>query len=356
MNVVQFEIPSQGRRVGVVDSDRVVDVTSGDTEMRFVVDVFTAAQRTGRSLTEFLGEATAKDSLRSFSLDELLATCPGGSQPFLHPPLDHADPHRVLVSGTGLTHTGGMKSRDQMHKEDLDDDVSEIAAPVEEPQTDSARMFAMGLAGGKPAVGQRGAGPEWFYKGNGSVLRGPNDSLLIPDFTQDGGEEPEMAGLYIVGEDGQPYRLGFTLGNEWSDHAVERVNYLYLAPSKLRTCAIGPALNTDFAFDTLNLSCSVTRNGEIIYDSGPLLSGEENMCHSLANCEDHHFKYAQHRRPGDVHIHFFGTSKLSHGTRDWQYQPGDEIHIEAPSFSWPLVNVVAAGGDGSSEPVVVRNA
>jgi len=350
MNVVQFEIPSQGRRVGVVDSDRVVDVTSGDADMRFVVDVFTAAQRTGRTLAEFLSEATAKDSLRSFSLDELLATRPDGSEPFLHPPLDHIDPHRVLVSGTGLTHTGGMKSRDQMHKDADDGDVEK----VEEPQTDSARMFAMGLAGGKPDVGHRGASPEWFYKGNGSVLRGPNDSLLIPDFTEDGGEEPELAGLYIIGEDGQPYRLGFALGNEWSDHAVERVNYLYLAPSKLRTCAIGPELNTDFAFDTLDLSCSVSRDGETIYDSGPLLSGEENMCHSLANCEDHHFKYAQHCRPGDVHIHFFGTSKLSHSTRDWQYQPGDEIHIEAPSFSSPLVNVVAAGGDGSSAPIIVR--
>ena len=350
MNVVQFEIPSQGRRVGVVDSDRVVDVTSGDADMRFVVDVFTAAQRTGRTLAEFLSEATAKDSLRSFSLDELLATRPDGSEPFLHPPLDHIDPHRVLVSGTGLTHTGGMKSRDQMHKDADDGDVEK----VEEPQTDSARMFAMGLAGGKPDVGHRGASPEWFYKGNGSVLRGPNDSLLIPDFTEDGGEEPELAGLYIIGDDGQPYRLGFALGNEWSDHAVERVNYLYLAPSKLRTCAIGPELNTDFAFDTLDLSCSVSRDGETIYDSGPLLSGEENMCHSLANCEDHHFKYAQHCRPGDVHIHFFGTSKLSHSTRDWQYQPGDEIHIEAPSFSSPLVNVVAAGGDGSSAPIIVR--
>jgi hypothetical protein len=318
--------------------------------MRFVVDVFTAAQRTGRTLAEFLSEATAKDSLRSFSLDELLATRPDGSEPFLHPPLDHIDPHRVLVSGTGLTHTGGMKSRDQMHKDADDGDVEK----VEEPQTDSARMFAMGLAGGKPDVGHRGASPEWFYKGNGSVLRGPNDSLLIPDFTEDGGEEPELAGLYIIGEDGQPYRLGFALGNEWSDHAVERVNYLYLAPSKLRTCAIGPELNTDFAFDTLDLSCSVSRDGETIYDSGPLLSGEENMCHSLANCEDHHFKYAQHCRPGDVHIHFFGTSKLSHSTRDWQYQPGDEIHIEAPSFSSPLVNVVAAGGDGSSAPIIVR--
>jgi hypothetical protein len=353
MNVVQFEIPGEGRRVGVVDSGRVVDVTSGDSELRFVVDVFAVAQRAGRSFTEFLGEAAAIDSLPTLSLEGLLAAQPGGSEPFLHPPLDHGDPHRVLVTGTGLTHTGGMKSRDQMHKDESDDDG---AAPVEEPQTDSARMFAMGIAGGKPEAGQRGAGPEWFYKGNGSVLRGPNDSLLIPDFTEDGGEEPELAGLYIIGDDGQPYRLGFALGNEWSDHAVERVNYLYLAPSKLRTCAIGPELNTDFVFDSLDLNCSVMRNGETIYDSGPLLSGEENMCHSLANCEDHHFKYAQHRRPGDVHIHFFGTSKLSHTTRDWKYQTGDEIRIEAPSFSSPLVNVVAAGEDGASEPVVVRKA
>lgn len=352
MNVVQFEIPGEGRRVGVVDSGRVVDVTSGDSTLRFVVDVFAAAQKAGRSFAEYLEEAAAQDALPTFSLEVLLAARPGGSVPFLHPPLDHADPHCVLVSGTGLTHTGGMKSRDQMHKDADDSDAEKDA----EPQTDSAKMFAMGIAGGKPAVGQRGASPEWFYKGNGSVLRGPNDALLIPDFTEDGGEEPELVGLYIIGEDGQPYRLGFALGNEWSDHAVERVNYLYLAPSKLRTCAIGPELNTDFVFDTLDLRCTATRDGETIYDSGPLLSGEENMCHSLANCEDHHFKYAQHRRPGDVHVHFFGTSKLSHTTRDWKYRPGDEIRIEAPTFSSPLVNVVAAGDDRSSAPVTVRQA
>ena len=299
MNVVQFEIPSQGRRVGVVDSDRVVDVTSGDMDMRFVVDVFTAAQRTGRSLTEFLGEATAKDSLRSFSLDELLATCPGGSQPFLHPPLDHADPHRVLVSGTGLTHTGGMKSRDQMHKEAFGRRCQRrLPRRWKNFRQIRPGCSRWGLPVGSRHVGQRGAeAGVVLQRERLGACEGPNDSLLIPDFTQDGGEEPEMAGLYIVGEDGQPYRLGFTLGNEWSDHAVERVNYLYLAPSKLRTCAIGPELNTDFAFDTLDLSCSVSRNGETIYRSGPLLSGEENMCHSLANCEDHHFKYAQHRRP-----------------------------------------------------------
>ena len=196
MNVVQFEIPGEGRRVGVVNSGLVTDVRSGKPELQYVVDVFSAAQKAARPFGEFLGDLTAKDSLPTFSLEELLVARPGGSEPFLHPPLDHAEPHRVLVSGTGLTHTGGMKSRDQMHKDDSDAGAaSDIVAQDEEPQTDSAKMFAMGIAGGKPAAGQRGAGPEWFYKGNGSVLRGPNDSLLIPAFTEDGGEEPELAGL-----------------------------------------------------------------------------------------------------------------------------------------------------------------
>lgn len=78
------------------------------------------------------------------------------------------------------------------------------------------------------------------------------------------------------------------------------------------------------------------------------------MCHSLANCEDHYFKFAQHRRPSDVHVHFFGTSQLSHTTRYWKYRPGYEVRIDAPTGSSPLVSVVATGDDESSAPVTVR--
>ena len=83
---------------------------------------------------------------------------------------------------------------------------------------------------------------------------------------------------------------------------------------------------TDFDFQELKLTCRVVRNGGTIYDSGELLTGERHMSHSLVNCEDHHFKYPQHRIPGDLHLHFFGTSRLSYGTRDWEYADGDEIH------------------------------
>src|SRR5262249_10312413 len=140
------------------------------------------------------------------------------------------------------------------------------------PKSDSRKMFELGLQGGKPAAGQRGGAPEWFYKGDGRILRGPGQPLDIPPFAPDGGEEPELVGIYVIDDQGTPCRLGFTQGDEWSDHITENVNYLYLAPSKLRTCAIGPELVTDLPFEDIRGHCRVYREGQVIYDSGELLT------------------------------------------------------------------------------------
>ena len=102
----------------------------------------------------------------------------------------------------------------------------------------------MGVEGGKPAAGTVGAQPEWFYKGDGSHVVGTGNALPSPDFALDGSEEPEIAGIYIIDEHGNPHRLGFCLANEFSDHIIERGNYLWLAHSKLRHAALGPELLT----------------------------------------------------------------------------------------------------------------
>lgn len=348
MRVVQFEIPEKGRRVGVIQDEAVIDLTSVNSELTRIYEVFQAAQKKQISLNQFLSELSAEPHAERLSYESLLNGTSGGSTPCLLPPVDHPDPHYLFVTGTGLTHTGSMESRDQMH--------SEVTEQAESHQTDSAKMFAMGVEGGKPASGKRGVSPEWFYKGNGTILRGHGDPLEIPDFALDGGEEPELVGCYVIDDHGVPRRLGFVLGNEWSDHETENINYLYLAPSKLRVCAIGPELNTDFDFSDLTIRCSVQRNGETIYESGDLKTGEQFMCHSLANCEDHHFKYPQHRQTGDVHLHFLGTSKLSHGTRDWKYQTDDVITVEAPGFSAPLINSVVKNKTPNHTPLEIRPA
>ncbi|MCZ6539734.1 MAG: GguC family protein [Chloroflexi bacterium] len=373
MRVVQFVIPSValagGRRVGYVDGDDVVDVTAVDESLTSVFDVFEASQASGTPFDETLSGAGSLDSGGSgdsgrpgnnFSrLDygELLGAEVGGNSPYLIAPFDHPDDHRLLVSGTGLTHTGSAKSRDQMHSDDDAPSGGPAGGkPPEEPLTDSAKMFQMGIEGGKPEAGERGVSPEWFYKGNGTIVRGPGEGLELPAFALDGGEEPELAGCYFIDKSGMPHRVGFTLGNEWSDHETERVNYLYLAPSKLRSCAIGPELVTDFAFDELALQCTVERDGELIYESGPLYTGEEYMSHTLANCEDHHFKYPLHRVPGDGHIHFFGTSRISYGSRDWKFRAGDVITVSADGFSAALSNSVVGGDAAEGRAVRVVKA
>jgi hypothetical protein len=241
-------------------------------------------------------------------------------------PIDHEDPAHLQMTGTGLTHLGSAEGRDKMHK----------AAASGEHVTDSMRMFLEGLEGGKPATGAEGQQPEWFYKGDGSQLVGPTDALTMPSFAKDGGEEPELAGVYLIGEDGTPYRLGVALANEFSDHVTERHNYLWLAHSKLRQAALGPELLLGEPPAYIEGTSRILRNGAVLWEK-PFLSGEANMSHSLHNLEQHHFKYDLFRRAGDVHVHFFGTATLSFADAV-QTREGDVFEISAAPFTLPLAN------------------
>jgi hypothetical protein len=207
---------------------------------------------------------------------------------------------------------------------------------AQEKQTDSMRIFLEGVEQGKPAAGKVGCQPEWFYKGDGSQLVGPGEPLVMPSFAQDGGEEPELAGIYLIGEDGTPYRLGLCLANEFSDHVTERHNYLWLAHSKLRQAALGPELLVGPPPDHVEGTSRIRRHGAIVWEK-PFLSGEANMSHSLGNLEWHQFKYAQFRRPGDIHVHFFGTATLSFSD-GFSTEAGDQFEIEASPFALPLCN------------------
>lgn len=241
-------------------------------------------------------------------------------------PIHHENPSNCHLTGTGLTHLGSASTRNSMHvKKDED-------APV----TDSMKMFQMGLENGKPASGSVGAQPEWFYKGNGSQAVAAGDPLVSPSFAEDAGEEPEVAGIYIVSSDGTPFRVGFALSNEFSDHITERGNYLWLAHSKLRPASFGPEMLVgDLPREVQGMS-RILRDGAVVWEK-PFVSGEDNMSHTLANLEHHHFKYDIFRQPGEVHVHFFGTATLSFAD-GMSPQDGDVFEIEAPGFGLPLRN------------------
>lgn len=259
----------------------------------------------------------------------------------LLPPADHPDDAHCLVTGTGLTHLGSAAGRDQMHKE---------AAAGQ--ATDSMRMFLMGLNGGKPRTGLIGAQPEWFYKGDGSILVPSGTPLTRPDFAGDGGEEPEIAGIYLIGPDGTPLRLGFCLANEFSDHVTEQENYLWLGHSKLRQAALGAELLLGELPHDVRGTSRIVR-GETVIWQRPFLTGEANMSHSIANIEHHHFKYPLFRRPGDLHVHFFGTATLSFAD-EVRVVEGDVFDIEADAFTIPLRNPLACAKAISETALQVR--
>ena len=246
------------------------------------------------------------------------------AQGALDVPMRHPEPARMYLCGTGLTHTGSASARDAMH------------ASADAHETDTMKMFRMGLAGGKPAAGETGVQPEWFYKGPGTEAIAPLDPLLSPSFALDGGEEPEIAGWYLIGPDGTPCRVGFSLANEFSDHVTERINYLYLAHSKLRPAAFGPELRLGALPEHIEGRSKIWRDGKAIFDA-PFLSGEANMSHTIANLEYHHFKYAPFQRAGDLHVHMFGTATLSCAS-GITTQAGDIFEISAPQFGLALKN------------------
>ncbi len=307
-----------------IDAGRTrVALVAQDGSLRPLARFTTTYQLAERAIAE---RRTLDDMVKAEALDAPISYDDLLRDGRLLPPLTHPDPAHTLVAGTGLTHLGSAAARDAMHQK--------ISGQAE--LTDSMKMFKWGVEGGKPKGDAPGTQPEWFYKGNGGNVVACGQSIRSPDFAEDHGEEPELVGLYVIDDNGRPHRLGFAIGNEFSDHVTERRNYLLLAHSKLRQCGVGPMLNTGAPPAHLEGTSRIRRGAEVLWQK-PFLTGEANMSHTFANLEYHHFKYRQHRVPGDVHVHFFGTATVScaDGIRT---QAGDVFEIDLPALGAPLVN------------------
>ena len=166
-------IDENGRRAVVVTARGESRSVKGVRSILDLANRAIAADVSLRKLIADLGLGRPVDLARALKEKRVLA------------PIDCKDPAHLMVSGTGLTHLGSAEGRDRMHR-DLADSAS---------LTDSMRMFRLGLEGGKPARGAQGVQPEWFYKGDGSILVPPEGDLESPAFALDGGEEPEIAGV-----------------------------------------------------------------------------------------------------------------------------------------------------------------
>jgi hypothetical protein len=328
--IVQLQHPS-GRRIALVDEPYLFLIGNISSAYNLAL----AAIDTKTSIIDMIDNMTTPSKLDYNEVYE------GKSNWKLLPAFDHpSNMMSCLVSGTGLTHKNSAFNRQMMHQ------------AVDEKPTDSMQMYQWGVEGGNPPDGKIGVQPEWFYKGSGSVLKGHGDFLEAPTYALDGGEEPEIAGAYIIDRNGNPHRIGFCTGNEFSDHVMEKKNYLYLAPSKLRQCAIGPELVIGKDFAEFMGTVSVRRDNETLWESS-IHSGEKNMAHNLVNLEYHHFKYEGHRIPLQGHIHFFGADAFSFGNKII-LQQDDEMIVEWNDMGRPLKNYLKVD-DGKEKLIPVKS-
>jgi hypothetical protein len=316
MRLIQLINAHHERRICQVEGDRLRVIGQHTSVYGLAQAALAAAITLAETIVNFL-------STEEIAYDEIYK---GRSAWRILPPIDHpGEATSCLVSGTGLTHKGSAENRQAMHA---------AGAVV----TDSMRMFQWGLEGGRPAPGKIGVSPEWFYKGPGTILRAHGEALEVPPYAEDGGEEGEIAGVYLIDPAGTPRRLGMTIGNEFSDHRFEKKNYLYLAASKLRNCAIGPELVVDPDYSSVDGQVSIERDSRTIWTK-QIQTGDSAMSHSLENMEHHHFKHDAHRRPGDIHIHFFGAAALSFG-EGIELSDGDIMQVSFAGFGRPLRNPV----------------
>ncbi|MCU1226218.1 MAG: fumarylacetoacetate hydrolase [Edaphobacter sp.] len=318
------------RGVALVDEPHLVLLTQ-------VTSVFQLAQRALNEKTAFTKLATSLATGDRIRYDDFYQQ----NSPWqLLAPIDTPGaPQSTLVSGTGLTHLGSARERQAMHAETQKKEEEIVKKIAEAEMTDSMRMFEWGREKGRPSAGEIGIAPEWFYKGDGSVICAPFAPLNIPGHAEDGGEEGEVAAIYLIDSEGQPHRIGMCSGNEFSDHIFERRNYLNLAGSKLRVCSLGPELVIDPSFADVPGTVRILRNNAPIWEKH-IRTGEDNMCHSLANLEHHHFKFAGHRQPGMLHVHFLGADALSFGD-NVRLTAGDVTEVSFEGFGRPLINTIA---------------
>ena len=164
MNIVQYINAGGKRQVGLVNDGALHAIKGATTTLGLAQKALAA----GKSLSTMAktNAATKGESYAAALKDKRILS-----------PVDHADPAHCIITGTGLTHLGSASARDSMHKK-LDGEAQ---------LTDSLRMFKMGLEGGRPAKGQAGVQPEWFYKGDGRWLVPPGAGLPKPSFALDGG-------------------------------------------------------------------------------------------------------------------------------------------------------------------------
>jgi len=114
---------------------------------------------------------------------------------------------------------------------------------------------------------------------------------------------------------------------------MEQQGYLHLAPSKLRTCAIGPELIVNGEFDSALGKVRILRQGKAVLVAQVRDRGK-NMSHTVANLEHHQFQIRGALPAGRCAHPFLWGDAFSFG-EGIELADGDVMEIELAGFGRP---------------------
>ncbi len=230
MKLCQLWTPKDGGRVGVVDGDRVIDITSRSAGVTSTLDL--VVQGKTAAGIDRLAKRLARGRRPALALADL-DTEPAPRRAHLRPPIDAPE-----IWGAGITYrrSADYYTKHQGRAKGIYDHVYESKRP------------------------------ELFFKATMSRAVGPNDTICVRRDSALTAVEPELA--LVIGAGGDI--VAYTAGNDLSAWDIERANPLFLPQSKVfRGCfAFGPVMVTATEIPdphTLDLRCTIHRRGAVLW-------------------------------------------------------------------------------------------
>jgi 2-dehydro-3-deoxy-D-arabinonate dehydratase len=230
MRLVQFHDPARGQRLGVIEGDRVIDITS--SEIGSTADLLAASGGEARALTALVASLRGGAAGEGHALSDL-DRVPAPDVAHLLAPVSPPE-----VWACGVTYKRSAEFRDQ-------ETGKEVGIYDQVYMADR---------------------PELFFKATAARCVGPGAPIRLRADSTFTAPEPELA--LLLNAEGSI--VGYTLANDVSAWDIERENPLYLPQSKifLGCCALGPWLVTpDDVADPygVQLSCEITRGGVSVF-------------------------------------------------------------------------------------------
>jgi hypothetical protein len=193
----------------------------------------------------------------------------------------------------------------------------------------------------EPGDDEEFVAPNWFFKGFGSWLRMPDETLVVPEKAVALIEEPEVTLVYVNDDRGDPHYAGYTFGNDLCDIGLHRQNPGWNPYCKLSETSITPWLFLGAPPRTVTGRVTIERDGAPAWE-GNFDCGQDALYFKVRDMMDNLFEYPLIRRPGLVNYVLLGADEASFHD-GFRIADGDRVTIDVKSHDVVLSNVIQYG-------------